>query len=103
MYPCVTPKSAHNWNPNACALAEEIETELYEALKVINPNIEYLESNNLLNHYIDQDCFQRESLTFKRDRHFSKFGHYVFSQILRKHLLNDPNYDRSILCEKPSL
>lgn len=101
MYPCVTPEWAHNWTANTCEEAKEIETELYGMLKTADSDIAVIEMNKLLSKYLKNECFTRASLTFPHDRHFSDFGHYVFSQIIRKYFLQDPDYDREVLCEAP--
>lgn len=99
MYPCMTPKTADNWTDTACSESEKTESELYKKINARNDKIQHLEMNKTINRYITRGCFSRDSLTFNRDRHLSRFGHYVFSQILRKYLLKDVSYDRSVLCD----
>jgi hypothetical protein len=97
-YPCVSYENAINWLPETCKVNEYLENNFHSSLRQANPNIHYWNSNKLIEGYVAKGCFEKRSLTFKNDRHFSPFGHYVFAQIIRKHLFNDVSYDKSVLC-----
>lgn len=97
IYPCVA-HSSESGDPLACRVPEEIDNEFASQLKSVNPNIKFLNANEIIRKYIQRGCFTRESLTFDKDRHFSTNGHYVFSHILRKYILNDITYSKNVLC-----
>ncbi|MDC1532066.1 SGNH/GDSL hydrolase family protein [Amylibacter sp.] len=97
-YPCVTYEGAANYLSGACKVDEYLERNLSSNLNKINSNIQYWNNNILIEKYIDKGCFEKKALTFKNDRHFSPFGHYVLAQLIRKHLFNDLAYDKLVLC-----
>ena len=97
-YPCVSYKTSETWDPETCKVNGKLEDYLSANLKEVNPNIQYWDSNKFVQKYVAKGCFELKSLTFNTDRHFSSFGHFVFAQIIKKHLFNDLNYDKSVIC-----